>query len=163
MFRQKQTNPIELNASISREISAAVEKAPTVTMEREAQFSRIVMDGIGPYKMVGGHHPLQQAAFKDHPKYNAGEALAVSEERLAKYGDRVHSKISSAQHALQKELKLSGRPNTMQEQVRISWQAMEKAGVPQTEARNITAQAFWDLRAQGVKQPTALPWGGAKK
>lgn len=59
-------------------------------------------------------------------------------------------------------MKLSGRPNTMAEQVRISWQAMERAGVPRAEARNITAQAFWDLRAQGVRQPTTLPWGGTK-
>lgn len=50
----------------------------------------------------------------------------------------------------------------MAEQVRISWQAMERADIPRAEARSLTAKSFWDLRSQGVKQPTHLPWGGGK-
>jgi outer membrane lipoprotein SlyB len=141
-------------ATKTANVASAVNKT-----KRLAQFERIVIEGIGPYKSVGGHHPFQQALFKGHPMYNAREALAVSNERLAKYGTDIHIKITNEQRALQIELKLSGRPNTMQEQVRIACEAMERAGIPRTEARSITAQAFWDLRAQGVMQPTSLPWG----
>ena len=117
--------------------------------------------GVGPYKKVGGHHPIQQAAFEGHPKYNAQDVLAISEERLAQYakvGENIHRKITTNQRRLQKELLLSGRHNTMQEQVRIAWQAMVEAGVPVNEARQITAQAYWDLKHYGVTQPTRIPW-----
>lgn len=53
---------------------------------------------------------------------------------------------------------LSGRPNTMQEQVKIAWKSMVEAGVPVQEARDITAKAFWDLREFGVTKPTRIPW-----
>ena len=36
------------------------------------------------------------------------------------------------------------------------------SGIPENEARNITARAFWDLRAQGVRQPTNIPWSKKK-
>ena len=117
---------------------------------------------IGAYKDVGGHHPLQQAAFRDHPNYSAADALAVSEKYLSKFGDRVHVKITKQQRILQKELAESGRPNTMKEQIRIALQSMIKAGIPEGEARNITARAFWDLRAQNVMQPTNILWSKKK-
>lgn len=86
--------------------------------------------------------------------------MAVSEKWLSKYGNPivVHKAITNAQRVLQKELTSSGRPNTMTEQVRISWQSMVKAGIPEVEAKKITAQAYWDLKSKGVKQPTNIPW-----
>ena len=46
----------------------------------------------------------------------------------------------------------------MAEQVRISWQAMVMAGIPEKEARSITAEALWKLRKIGIKHPTNIPW-----
>ena len=119
---------------------------------------------IGAYKNVGEHHSLQQAAFREHPNYSAADALAVSEKWLSRFGNpkEVHNAVTREQRILQRELELSGRPNTMQEQVRIALQSMIKADIPESEARNITARAFWDLRAQGVKQPTNVPWSKKK-
>lgn len=116
--------------------------------------------GVGPYKEVKGHHPIQGAAFKDHPLYNYQEALSGGNEWLTKFGDpkEVHTRINVQQRILQRELLQSGRPNTMAEQVRIAWQAMVNAGIPREEARKITALSYWDLVQQGVKQPTNIPW-----
>lgn len=74
----------------------------------------------------------------------------------------LHRRITKQQRILQKELLESGRPNSMAEQVRISWQSMVNAGIPEMEARKITAQAFWDLRSKGVKRPTNIPWNAHK-
>jgi len=56
------------------------------------------------------------------------------------------------------ELASSGRPNTLKEHTRIAIEALVAGGATRTEARQLAAESLWNLRYQGVYQPTDIPW-----
>jgi uncharacterized protein YoaH (UPF0181 family) len=69
-----------------------------------------------------------------------------------------HQKMTSKQRELFKELAESGRPNTMQEHSRIAVEALIAGGASRGQARKLVAESLWNLRKQGVRQPTNIPW-----
>jgi uncharacterized protein YoaH (UPF0181 family) len=52
----------------------------------------------------------------------------------------------------------SGRPNTLAEHSRIAVQALQAGGASETQARALVAESLRDLRSQGVRVPTRIPW-----
>jgi hypothetical protein len=52
----------------------------------------------------------------------------------------------------------SGRPNILQEHSRIAVEALIAGGASREQARKLVAESLWNLRKQGVRQPTNIPW-----
>lgn len=59
---------------------------------------------------------------------------------------------------LLKELAESGRPNAIYEHNRIAVETLIAGGATKTEARDLMAQSVWNLRKQGARIPTNIPW-----
>jgi RHS repeat-associated protein len=111
----------------------------------------------GKYKDVGGHHPHAKASFKDHPTYSKEEGFSISKDFMEK-NKWDHQEMTNMQRKLFDELAASGSPNTLKEQSRIAVEALKAGGASEAEARSIVAQSLRNLREQGVRAPTRIPW-----
>lgn len=111
----------------------------------------------GPYRSVKGHHVHAKAGFKNHPKYDPKEGFSISQEFMKSRGWS-HKSMTSKQRELFDELASSGRPNTLREHTRIAVESLIAGGATRAEARSLVAESLWNLRAQGVKVPSHIPW-----
>ena len=116
------------------------------------------IDGIGTYDPTGGYHIYSKAAFKGHPNYDPDTALTLSQKFMSDKGWTHHPDMAIRQRQLFDELYESGRPNIMKEHTRIAVESLQAGGATLQEARSLTAKALWDLRKQGVRNPTRIPW-----
>jgi hypothetical protein len=114
-------------------------------------------DGTGTYSDVGGHHIHAKAGFSGHVTYDPLLGFSISQEYMRLRGWR-HEVMTATQQRLFRQLAASGQPNTMQEHTRIAVEALKTAGATEAEARALAAQSLDNLRKQGVRQPTRIPW-----
>lgn len=121
----------------------------------EEAFRKV--DDVGPYKTVGGHHVHAKAAFKESMEYDPRSGFSISRDFMKSKGWN-HQDMTNAQRRGFKELKDSGRPNTMREQSRIAVDALKAGGASHSEARSLVAESLMNLREQGVRAPTNIPW-----
>jgi len=70
-----------------------------------------------------------------------------------------HELMTAMQQRLFRQLKASGLPNIMKEHTRIAVEALKAGGATEAEARALVAESLKNLRQQGVRQPTTIPWG----
>jgi RHS repeat-associated protein len=112
---------------------------------------------IGSYRGVGGHHVHAKAAFRGHGSYNPHSGFSISQEFMESHNWN-HQDMTRAQVRLFKDLANSGRPNTLAEHSRIAVQALQAGGASETQARALVAESLRDLRSQGVRVPTRIPW-----
>jgi RHS repeat-associated protein len=114
-------------------------------------------DIMGKYDDVGGHHVHAKAAFRDAVKYDPDKGFSISQEFMEKMGWR-HTKMTSAQRQLFKELAQSGKPNTLAEHSKIAMKALQAAGATKEQARYLVQKSLKNLASQGVSIPTNIPW-----
>jgi hypothetical protein len=116
---------------------------------------------VKPYRIAGGHHIHQQAAFRGAPGYSPKAALSLSDEALKSLGaTKPHlgrGSISVTQASLQRQLASSGTQNTMAQQTRIARETLVDAGVNPRVARQIALESEANLIGQGVTSPTRIP------
>nr|WP_238399302.1 RHS repeat-associated core domain-containing protein [Photorhabdus bodei] len=113
--------------------------------------------GTGEYKDVGGHHIHAKAGFKDNVSYDPKRGFSISQDYMAK-NKLDHQLMTNHQRSAFKELKNSGSPNTLQEHTKIAVDALEAGGASTQQARNLVAESLWNLRNQGVRVPSNIPW-----
>jgi RHS repeat-associated protein len=118
-------------------------------------------DLMGTYGDVGGHHVHAQSAFRGDLNYNPNEGFSISQEYMESMGWS-HQDMTAAQRTLFDELAASGGANTLQAQSQIAVQALMAGGATEAEARQLVAQSLKNLRAQGVTQPTRIPWNSPR-
>ena len=111
----------------------------------------------GAYRDVGGHHVHAKAGFRGHVGYDPRQGFSVSQEYMKSRGWS-HEAMTAEQQRLFRELAASGRANTMEKHTRIAVEALMKGGASEQEARALVAESLKDLRSQGVRQPTDIPW-----
>jgi hypothetical protein len=112
---------------------------------------------LGAYRDTGGHHPHAQAAFRGG-NYNPNEAFAISREFMDKVGID-HRLMNRAQQDLFGGLaKASTGTNSWRLQNEIAVEVLVRGGADPRLARWLTAQSLRSLRAQGVRNPTRIPW-----
>jgi hypothetical protein len=128
--------------------------------------STLLAGGIVPVKyggFGGGHHIHAKKAFEGNVKYDEYEALSISNKDMNANG-LVHTKMTGVQQGLFRQLGTDvangTKTNTMVEHNRIAVETLVTVGVPRSEARGIVAQSLWNLRSQGVRAPTHIPWVG---
>ncbi|GIO84678.1 hypothetical protein J25TS5_16100 [Paenibacillus faecis] len=114
-------------------------------------------EGTGEYGKVGGHHVHAKSAFKDNVNYDPQKGFSVSQDYMKENGLN-HQAMTNKQRELFKELNESGRPNTMTEHTRIAVEALEAGGATREQARSLVAESLNNLRNQGVKAPSNIPW-----
>lgn len=112
---------------------------------------------VGRYADVGGHHVHAKAGLRGHSTYDPKQGFSISQEFMEARGWN-HQDMTSMQRRLFDDLAASGRPNTLKEHTRIAVEAMQAGGATRAEARSLAAQSLWDLRSQGVRAPTRIPW-----
>jgi hypothetical protein len=112
---------------------------------------------MGEYGDVGGHHVHGKAGFRDHPSYDPDRGFSISQDFM-KRRNWDHQAMSAAQRRMFDQLAASGRPNTLREHTRIAVEALKAGGATEAEARSIVAQSLRNLRSQGVRGPTRIPW-----
>jgi len=66
--------------------------------------------------------------------------------------------MTTAQRRLFDQLADSGAANTMKEHTRIAVEALKAGGATEAEARALVAESLRNLRGQGVRAPTRIPW-----
>jgi hypothetical protein len=117
--------------------------------------------GPGSTMTRGGHHIHAKQGFVSHPDYDPNAALVLRHPDMAAHSYR-HGQMSTEQQRLFMQLSRdvnSGiKRNTMLEHTRIAVEALVAGGVPLSEARSYVAQSLLNLRRQGVRYPTNIPW-----
>ena len=114
--------------------------------------------GTGTYNTVRGHHPLAKSAFRGDKFYDLQQAFSVSANSLG--GQAVHNAITGHQNRLYSAFKRTGEVLTLDKMADIEIQAMVDANIPRDVATGWVIKALEDLKAQGVKMITHIPWGG---
>jgi len=122
------------------------------------QSSGNLNDGLGTYKEQKGHHPMAKSAFDGDPKYNADDALTISQAKLNEY-EVEHPTITGQQHSLYSAFSKTGKTLTMSEMRTIEIQAMTNSGVPVDYATNAVDKAIQQLQQMGITAPSKIPWG----
>jgi len=89
--------------------------------------------------------------------YDPAKGFAISREFMRERG-WVHEAMTAKQQELFRELARSGRPNTLKEHSRIAVEALKAARASEAEARVLVAESLRNLREQGVRAPTGIPW-----
>ncbi|WLQ13303.1 RHS repeat-associated core domain-containing protein [Hahella aquimaris] len=112
---------------------------------------------LGAYSKVGGHHIHAKSGFVGHVSYNPAKGFSISQEAMKKLGLE-HTVMNTYQRAAFGELLKSGRPNTLREHTRIAVEALRHAGASRELARSLVARSLLNLRAQGVRAPSRIPW-----
>jgi RHS repeat-associated protein len=124
---------------------------------RGASTRAAIPEGTGPYRGVRGHHVHAKAGFRGHATYDPKQGFSISQDFMESR-NWSHQDMTATQRQLFDELAASGRPNTLKEHTRIAVEALKSAGAPEAEARKLVAESLRDLRAQGVRAPTRVPW-----
>jgi hypothetical protein len=114
---------------------------------------------MGEYRHVKGHHVHAKKAFEGHINYDPKKGFCISNEYMEKIGVK-HERVTVAQMRLFKELRKSGRPNTIKEHTRIAVESLIEGGATREQARNLVAKSLKDLKNKGIRMPTTIPWGG---
>ena len=114
----------------------------------------------GPYWKEGGHHPHNQAAFKNQPRYSGGKAFSVNQKTMEQMGYD-HQAMTNFQRAAYKNFK--GPVDSLPAHTSIAVGALEAGGVPTALARNWVARSLMSLRRMGITSsgpngPTNVPW-----
>lgn len=126
-------------------------------LKNKAKFD---LSGTGEYKKVRGHHPLAKSAFKSDKFYNLQKAFSVSIKRLDEIKIGIHAKITGQQNSLYSAFAKKGEVLTLDKMAKIEIQAMINAGVPEDIATGWVIKSLENLKAQGVKVITHIPWNG---
>jgi hypothetical protein len=113
--------------------------------------------GKGEYSKVGGHHVHAKSAFKDNVNYDSKKGFSISQSFMKDNGLN-HQQMTNKQRELFKELNESGRQNSLQEHTRIAVEALIAGGATRQEARDLVAASLKNLRQQGVREPSNIPW-----
>ena len=117
----------------------------------------INLSGTGEYSSVGGHHVHAKAAFKGCMSYKKKKGFSISQEFMRANGID-HTRVTATQRRLFKELSKSGMPNTLAEHTRIAREALKAGGASPELAEALVNESLKNLAAQGVVQPTNIPW-----
>ncbi|WP_438498560.1 RHS repeat domain-containing protein, partial [Paenibacillus sp. IHBB 3054] len=144
-----------VEAQIQQEIEEAYAVADMVIENMSIQVTKVIKQK-GKYKDVGGHHVHAKAGFKG-TTYDSKEGFAISQQFIKDNGWD-HQSMTNEQRRLFKELKSSGRPNTMREHSRIAVEALMAGGATRLEARSFVAESLLNLRNQYVRNPSGIPW-----
>jgi len=140
-------------AKLSKGVDAL--SGPEVANVSRARAS--ISEGTGTYYDVGGHHVHAKAALRGHASYDPKRGFSLSQEFMRSRGWR-HERMTVTQQRLFKELGNSGGPNTLAEHTRIAVESLKAGGATEAEARVLVSQSLRDLRVQGVRAPTRIPW-----
>lgn len=134
----------------------------TKLLDRLKKNAKFVLDGTGEFSKVGGHHPLAKVAFTGDDFYNLSKAFSVPVGLLERYGGaRVHAKITGQQNSLYSEFAKTGERLTLEKMAEIEIKAMTINGIPKDIATGWVIKALEDLKKQGVKYITNIPWNGS--
>lgn len=125
------------------------------TLNPKARFE---LNGTGQNSVVKGHHPLAKSAFRSDKFYDLKKAFSVSANSLG--GQAVHNAITGNQNRLYSAFAKKGEVLTLDKMADIEIQAMFDAGIPKDIATGWVIKALQDLKAQGVKIITHIPWNG---
>ncbi|MBS0262750.1 MAG: hypothetical protein JSS02_12420, partial [Planctomycetes bacterium] len=114
------------------------------------------------YSADGGHHIFSKRAFEGVPNYDKDAALCIGNQELERLTLKHlgSDSLSTTQQRLFRELKDSGRANTMTEHIRIAKETLIEHGVGIEEAEQIVKKALNQLEAWNIVAPIHLPWGG---
>lgn len=151
---------VQVNASSSASSStesAANNQTNTAHGNSNASASNSAKPQKGQYKPTGGHHVHSKAGFKDNVNYDPDKGFSISQAFMKEKGWN-HSKMTTKQRELFKELWQSGRANTMEEHSRIAVEALKAGGAPEAEARSLVGESLLNLRGQNATTPTNIPW-----
>lgn len=127
------------------------------------------LNGTGKFKTVKGHHPLIGKAFENDNFYKYREAFSISPSKLQAVWVKanptkdiiiVHNKITGQQISLYKAFAKKGEVLTIDKIAELEILAMTNIGIPKDIATGWVIKALQDLKAQGVKMITHIPWGG---
>jgi hypothetical protein len=105
----------------------------------------------------GGHHVPAKSAFIGAPNYDLNKALAIPNEELARW-NVIHSSITAAQRIGYKAFAATGATLTWDAVATIETNALERAGMEASSARQTVNEAIGDLKKAGVANPTRIPW-----
>ena len=139
------------------EAPGAVANADGKTKNISGQATSTPETGTGEYGDVGGHHIHAKAAFKGDVNYDPNKGFSISQDYMTSR-DWNHNAMSAKQRELFKELAKSGKPNTLAEQSRIAEEALIAGGATRAEAQQLIQQSLANLKQQGVKYPSRIPW-----
>ena len=142
-----------------RNITISSSKIDDLVTSLKAQ-AKTVLDGTGEFKNVGGHHPLSKIAFKSDKFYDLQKAFSVSINKLNEISVGIHAKITGQQNSLYSAFAKKNEVLTIDKMADIEIQAMVNAGVPRDVATGWVVKALENLKAQGVKVITNIPWNG---
>lgn len=136
------------------------------SLTNKAKFD---LTGTGQYSSVGGHHPLAKISFKSDKFYDFKKAFSVPNNKLQEIWEKanpnqalinVHSKITGQQNSLYSAFAKKNKPLTIEKMAEIEANAMINIGIPEDVAVGWIIKALEDLKAQGVKVITNIPWNG---
>ncbi|MBE1556975.1 RHS repeat-associated core domain-containing protein [Sporosarcina limicola] len=128
-----------------------------VSLWKKLDLQFFTAKGTGEYTKVGGHHVHAKSAFKENVNYDLKKGFSISQSFMKDNGLN-HQQMTNKQRELFKELNESGRPNTLQEHTLIGVEALVAGGATRQEARDLVAASLKNLRQQGVKEPSNIPW-----
>ena len=131
-----------------------------IRVSREIEEETVFLLGLkemGTYREARGHHIHIKSEFEGHVSYDPNEGFSISQQYM-KENDWSHKRMTAEQQRLFKELYKSGRTNTLREHTRIATEALKCGWVPENVARELVAKSLWNLRTQGVRFPTRIPW-----
>ncbi|WP_440120994.1 hypothetical protein [Tenacibaculum sp. Ill] len=151
-----------------RDISVTTTKVDNVvnSLKSSAKFDLI---GTGKHSIVKGHHPLAKSAFRSDKFYDIQKAFSVSSSKLQDIWRaanpsadliNIHNKITGQQNSLYSAFAKTGEVLTLDKMAEIEIKAMTNVGVPKDVATGWVIKALEDLKAQGVKVITNIPWNG---
>lgn len=129
------------------------------TLNPKARFE---LNGTGKYKDVGGHHPLAKKSFESDAFYKYREAFSVPNSKLdAAAGiPNIHSQITGQQNSLYSAFAKNNEVLTLDKMAEIEIKAMTNVGIPEDVATGWVIKALENLKSQGVKVITHIPWNG---
>ena len=84
--------------------------------------------------------------------------MTLSQNFMSSRGWIHHPDMARMQRQKFDSLADSGLPNTLKQHTRVAVESLRAGGATLQEARSLTAKALWDLRKQGVRYPTRIPW-----
>lgn len=120
--------------------------------------AKFILKGTGPNNLVKGHHPLAKSAFKNDKFYDYKKAFSVSADALG--GQSVHNAITGQQNKLYSSFAKTGEVLTLEKMANIEIKAMTNVNIPEDIATGWVVKALKDLKDQGVKVITHIPWNG---
>jgi len=97
------------------------------------------------------------------------EAFSVSTQKLQSVWEAanpsadliiVHKKITGQQNSLYSTFAKTGDRLTLEKMAEIEIKAMTNVGIPEDIATGWVIKALQDIKTQGVKTITNIPWGG---